>query len=303
MSRATVSYVLNNTPNGGIPEHTSEKIRKIAEELNYIPSAAAKALRSGTSNLVLGVLPSWDLGPTYPQIFSRMGEQLNAMGYGFVLQSLRNNNFDLEELLKHLSPCLIVTLQDITDTQKRALKSAGIPHRLIDLGAFVALAGSTQVQYLYKRNFTRMLYVLPDHFLPEILISPRIAAMEKTAFDLGIAPPKTIRLPYTAEGIAEFELEYLMGDNAVNGICAYTDEVASFIYTMLGIERFGAGRIGLVGVGNRPISNIGLTTVRLDIENWANTWMIPVLDALEKKAVHPIPVSEQSMGVEKRHSA
>src|SRR5690606_14455270 len=81
VSRATVSYVLNKTSNSGIPKHTSARIRKIAQELNYVPSAAARILRSGTSNLVLGILPSWDLGPTYPQIFSKIGEHLSDLGY------------------------------------------------------------------------------------------------------------------------------------------------------------------------------------------------------------------------------
>lgn len=302
VSRATVSYVLNKTSNSGIPKHTSARIRKIAQELNYVPSAAARILRSGTSNLVLGILPSWDLGPTYPQIFSKIGEHLSDLGYGFVLHSFGTDHFNIQDLLKFVAPCLVVTLQELTDAQKKTLESAGIPYLLIDLAAFVGLAGTAQIQYLHAQGRTRMLYVLPDHYLPDALVSPRVACMQKRARELGLDEPVVLRLPYTSEGIADFERKHLTGDLSQYGICAHTDEVASFIYTMLGIEKFGIGKLGLIGVGNRPISNIGLTTVRLDVEYWANIWMMPLLQALAEPIADEL-AAEHNMAIERRHSA
>lgn len=303
VSRATVSYVLNDTSNSGIPPHTAERIKKIAQELNYVPSAAARTLRSGSSNLVLGILPSWDLGPTYPQIFSCMGEALRELGYGFVLHSHDADNMQIESLLKFVAPCMVVTLQALPAAQKKVLKSAGIPHVLIDLAEFVALAGTTQIDFLYAQGRTRMLYVLPDHYLPDALVSPRIAAMQEQLNTLGLPPLQVVRLPYTAAGIDTLQRELIQGEPADYGICAHTDEVASFIYTMLGIDRFGPGKLGLMGVGNRPISNIGLTTVRLDVEYWADIWVAPLLRNLGQD-VAPEPGEEQAvMAVEARRSA
>ena len=45
VSRATVSYVLNDTPNQKIPEQTREKVLEAARKLAYSPSTAARALR------------------------------------------------------------------------------------------------------------------------------------------------------------------------------------------------------------------------------------------------------------------
>lgn len=302
VSRATVSYVLNKRPKSGISKETAEKIQQIAQELNYVPSAAARILRSGSSNLVLGILPSWDLGPTYPQIFSKIGEQLHTLGYGFVLQSFGTDNFNMEELLKFVAPCLVVTLVELPDSQKKTLKAAGIPHILIDLSAFVSVAGRTQIQFLHNKGRTRMLYVLPDHYLPDILVTPRIHSMEQTAQELGLPLPQVVRLPYTTEGIAELEETYLNMPPETYGICAHTDEVASFLYTMLGIQRFGPSRLGLIGVGNRPISNIGITTVSLDVAYWATIWIAPILKILTE-SYQPVPTIEnQSMAVKERQS-
>ena len=41
LSRATVSYVLNDTPHQAIPESTRQRVRDSAAELGYTPSAAA----------------------------------------------------------------------------------------------------------------------------------------------------------------------------------------------------------------------------------------------------------------------
>jgi LacI family transcriptional regulator len=55
LSRATVSYVLNETNSSSIPEETKAKIWLVANELGYRPNALAKNLRGGKSN-VLGLI-------------------------------------------------------------------------------------------------------------------------------------------------------------------------------------------------------------------------------------------------------
>jgi len=59
LSRATVGYVLNEVPHQSIPEPTRQRVFAAAAKLGYTPSAAARSLRSGRSNLVLCLLPDW----------------------------------------------------------------------------------------------------------------------------------------------------------------------------------------------------------------------------------------------------
>src|SRR3954447_18722682 len=68
LSRATVSYVLNDTAHQPIPERTRQRVLAAAAELGYTPSAAARTLSSGRSDLVLLLLPDWPIGPTVGQL-------------------------------------------------------------------------------------------------------------------------------------------------------------------------------------------------------------------------------------------
>src|SRR5215470_18138705 len=57
VSRATVSYVLNNTAGHPIPAETRQRVLKAAHELQYRPFGPARTLREGNNHLILGVLP------------------------------------------------------------------------------------------------------------------------------------------------------------------------------------------------------------------------------------------------------
>ncbi len=303
VSRATVSYVLNETPNSGIPEDTALRIRATAQRLGYIPSSAARMLRSGRSNLVLGILPSWDLGPTYPQIFRGVGERLERHGYDFVLHSGTAPEARINQLLLSITPALVVSLQELPVSERAQLDAAGIMSYHMNLSAFVGLAGRTQTNHLIGQGFDRLAYVLPDHFIPDALIAPRIEAMRTIAKTRGLPEPRVLRLPYTAEGIAWLDREHLTGANAANAICAHTDEVAAFVFTMLGKERFGAGRMGVMGVGDRPISNVGITTVKLDIDKWAELWARPIHRILGVQPETAVSSEDHSMQIVVRASA
>lgn len=55
VSTATVSYVLSGRTGGrtGVSEATMNRVRQAAQELNYHPNQAARAIRTGRTNLVL----------------------------------------------------------------------------------------------------------------------------------------------------------------------------------------------------------------------------------------------------------
>src|SRR6185312_9765886 len=63
VSRATVSYVLNETPGQTISISTRGRVLDAAARLGYAPSAAARTLRTGRSDVVLCLLPDWPIGP------------------------------------------------------------------------------------------------------------------------------------------------------------------------------------------------------------------------------------------------
>ena len=63
VSQATVSYVINDDPNQKISSETRGRVLAAVARLGYTPSAAARALRKGSSDLVLLALPDVPMCP------------------------------------------------------------------------------------------------------------------------------------------------------------------------------------------------------------------------------------------------
>src|SRR5690242_18532907 len=53
VSRATASFVLRDSPGQSISAATRERVRAAAQALGYVPNGLARALREGTSRIVL----------------------------------------------------------------------------------------------------------------------------------------------------------------------------------------------------------------------------------------------------------
>lgn len=85
VSRATVSYVLNDTEGGRVSEATRERVREAARQLGYVPHASARALRSGRSGIVLLTAPAVTLGPLFAREFAGLQQALAELGHTAVL--------------------------------------------------------------------------------------------------------------------------------------------------------------------------------------------------------------------------
>jgi hypothetical protein len=59
VSRATVSFVINDATDGRVPisEETRQRVLKAVEELGYIPDTRAQALRSGDTKTIGLIIP------------------------------------------------------------------------------------------------------------------------------------------------------------------------------------------------------------------------------------------------------
>lgn len=84
VSRATVSYVLNNTSAVRISEPTRRRVHEAAKELGYVPHAAARSLRAGHSRLVLMPTPNVPIGPLYSQFINEIQWALSRLDYTVV---------------------------------------------------------------------------------------------------------------------------------------------------------------------------------------------------------------------------
>jgi DNA-binding LacI/PurR family transcriptional regulator len=89
VSRATVSYVLNDTPHQTISADTRDRVLHAAAELGYAPSAAARTLRTGRSDVVLCLLPDWPIGQEVGALLTNLSGALAGHGLTFVAHPWR----------------------------------------------------------------------------------------------------------------------------------------------------------------------------------------------------------------------
>jgi DNA-binding LacI/PurR family transcriptional regulator len=105
VSRATVSYVLNDQTNQRIPisADTRKRVLETIVELGYEPGARAQALRSGNTKTIGVTLPIYE-NPFFWQILSGISSEAQAAGYNLLLsqnpltpEKERNNIKELAE--------------------------------------------------------------------------------------------------------------------------------------------------------------------------------------------------------------
>jgi LacI family transcriptional regulator/LacI family repressor for deo operon, udp, cdd, tsx, nupC, and nupG len=100
VSTATVSLVLNNSDK--ISRKTAEKVRKVAKELNYTPSIAAKMLKTNKTKSISVVIGDI-VNPFFPEIIKGVEESARNHGYSVVIFDLSNgDDMFLDELNKSI---------------------------------------------------------------------------------------------------------------------------------------------------------------------------------------------------------
>lgn len=103
VSVTTVSVVLNDAPNSGIPAKTRDRVLKAARQLGYVPDVAAQSLRTQRSRTIGFIADRIASGPFAGQMIA--GAQAAAWKAGYVL--LVVDTEDLEELAESAARVLL----------------------------------------------------------------------------------------------------------------------------------------------------------------------------------------------------
>jgi LacI family transcriptional regulator len=102
VSRATVSYVVNDVPDSRVPDETRQRVLDAIEELGYEPDARAQALRSGSTKTIALIIP--DLGnPHFCEYATGIEEAARASGYHLLISSTTMNDAYAVDIFKDLA--------------------------------------------------------------------------------------------------------------------------------------------------------------------------------------------------------
>src|SRR6266550_5058031 len=152
VSQTTVSFVLNGRRERGISDETRELVRATAERLGYVPSAAARSLRSGRSDLVLCLVSEAVISEARERFMLNLSAELASAGYACVFL-LHATNTPLADVWRHVGPDIIVTFPKLAPKDAEAIRRAGIA--LID-SIYSAETGPTAPNGLDQRAIGRL---------------------------------------------------------------------------------------------------------------------------------------------------
>lgn len=279
VSRATVSYVLNNTSAVRISEPTRRRVREAAEELGYVPHAAARSLRAGHTRMVLLPTARIPVGPLYSRFLNELQWALRRLDYTVVQYgSLGLDGDEAARAWAELRPVAVVSLGDVAltphgvDVLKRSGAKAVIAlgrRRVQGAHSLVmdqSEIGSCAVTHLVGRGRCAIGVVMPQEPGLELFSEPRLEGARRAAAGTG-ARIEPLPLSYDEESAAELAARWR--GLGLDAVYAYNDEYAMLLMRALhdaGIQV--PGETAVVGADDLLLGRLlrpRLSTVQIDM--------------------------------------
>ncbi|MFG2985760.1 LacI family DNA-binding transcriptional regulator [Streptomyces sp. NPDC048258] len=246
VSRATVSYVLNNAEAVRISEPTRRKVREAAEELGYVPHAAARSLRAGHTRIVLLPTSHVPVGPLYSTFLNELQWALRRLDYTVVQYgSLGLDGDEAARAWAELRPVAVISLGEIAlsarnvATLKRAGARAVITMGPVGVPGAHALVmnqeevGARAAAHLVARGRRRIGVIVPEEDGLELFSAPRLAGARSVAVagagsgagsEAEIEP---LPMAYTEESAAALAARWR--GLGLDAVFAYNDEYAMLL--------------------------------------------------------------------------
>ncbi len=284
VSRATASVVMRDSHDIAISATTRERVQKAARELGYVPHGVARALREGSTRIVVLCI---DIGQ----------EGNYSRGYirGLDAELARHDHV---LLVRHGTPSPEATQQLLDTVAPRAVLEFARGylepgHELDDGGWNGGLAGNTAVQfwYLADRGHTDIALALPDGDPPLGALRQRFA--DEAAETLGLNPPQSLRIPRDRTECASAVKEFRDAQPTVTAVAAFDDDTAIRILTALADLGLTApddlAVIGFDDGDHGALTTPALTTVHIDAEGHGRNAAHVILGSAPDNPSTPAP--------------
>ncbi len=299
VSRTTVSYVLNDTPHQQIPDATRRRVLEAAERLSYFPSAAARTLVRGRSDVILFVFPAEvTLADWGRRVLSQMSRRFAEEGFTLLAHTGRFGRERIDDVWRTIVPAAVLCIT-VEPEQLRAMHAAGVPLVVPLYGgdddvqaitmeserAVVALqlqtlldAGHEHIAVASLASAHRLTTMSRQVLLPEVAAS------------LGIKEPAHHVISEDPEEVA-VQLQTLVAEGCT-AVCAVNDHVAG--YVLAGARAAGLavpGDVAVIGAGDQLLSAVTeppLTTVVNDPDTLAEA-----LIEIVTRRINQLPAPEE----------
>ncbi|GHE06489.1 LacI family DNA-binding transcriptional regulator [Streptomyces alanosinicus] len=278
VSRATVSYVLNNTSAVRISEPTRRRVHEAARELGYVPHAAARSLRAGHSRMVLMPAPAIPVGPLYSGFLNELQWALGRLDYTVVQYGTVGLLGDeAARAWAELRPvAVLVPGAELGPQGVRVLKRSGAravvtlgPERVDGAHALLMdhdTVGRCAAAHLYEGGRRRIGVVVPEESGLEAYSRPRLAGVRQALSGTDAAVTE-LPLAYTEESAARLAAGWR--ESGLDAVFAYNDEYAMLLMRALQDEGLRVPEdVALIGADDLMLGRLlrpRLSTVHIEL--------------------------------------
>lgn len=313
VSRATVSYVLNRKPGQTIPEETRNRVLEAARRLDYVPSASARALRSGQTGIVLLAMPNLPQGPVLSAFVHELAAGLADGGLTLVTHLDDRAHSALLNVVRALSPVAVISYPQLPAEPSRQIHKAGVRWVTginLTLGPaaddhqWALLPGRLQADYLIGLGHTRLGFGRPEDPTLAPIADDRLEGIRNRCAAAGLAPPQVVTVPIEPNRAAEAVAGW--HSTRTTGICCYNDDVALAVLAGARLSGLSVPEdVAVVGVDDIPLAalaNPPLTTIRQRSDEQGG-WLAARLLALVAGVAPPTVSPDGTMSVVIRETA
>ena len=274
VSRATASIVLRDSRDIAISESTRERVRQAARDLGYVPHGIARALREGSSRIVVLMIDANLDGHFARSYIAGLDGELAAHDHVLLVRYGVSTPEAVQPTLEAIAPRAVLRFADAYHGDAPPHDDEATPHWLEDSGggwrdglaAHVAL----QVGYLAERGHERIAVALPERLTA--LAQARLHFVAEVAARRGLDSPPHFAVPRDRAAAVTAVREFRAGHPGVTAIAAHDDDVALRVLaaaTDLAIDvPAGLAVIGHDETEHSALSTPALTTIRVDAEGY-----------------------------------
>ncbi|GAA2159618.1 LacI family DNA-binding transcriptional regulator [Actinomadura napierensis] len=291
VSRATVSYVLNDRPGQSIPQETRHRILEAARRLDYRPHASARALAAGRSDIVLLAISALPIGPGISRLIEELDAALADNGLTLVTHLAGSRGRPLPDVCATVGASAVIGLEPFDDGTIEALHRAGaevvLPVR--DVAPAMNEIGRMQAEHLIERGHRRLGYAMPADPALIRMAEARLQGVTASCAAAELVPPVVLQVNL------DDPAGVVTGWTArkVTAVCAYNDEIA--IAVLAGMRDQGLSApadLAVIGADDIPTARFAgppLTTVCFDAHEVGRRRAETIAAGLTGDQRHPLP--------------